>query len=152
MAGLMDDRFERTKGDWALSILLLAGSLFLFLVFYPKGGFVIGDKGIIYLNCLLLALFGWGFYRVFLRSYALRFTEGVLVIQSVLFPKHLAIEWLDSIRISRSPGLQGPKTVYTLQIKNGDPVEIPALGSMDLFIEKLAAMNGQLKVLDERLK
>jgi hypothetical protein len=148
-----DDRFERNQGDWALSLFLLVVSLVLFFVFYPKNGFVYGDKGIIYLNCLILGLFGWGFYRVFLRPYALRFTpEGTLLIQSVLFPKSLAIDWIESVHITEVPSRNGPKTVYTLQIKNGDPVVIPPLGSMDVFIEKIAAMNGHLKVLDERLK
>ena len=147
MTGNDEERFERTKGDWGFSIFWLVGSLILFLVFYPKGGFVIGDKGLIYLNCLFLAFFGYGFYRTFLQPYALRFTqEGMLLVQSVLFPKSLPAAWIESIRISGGK----PTTAYILQIKDGDPVEIPALGSVAGFLAKLKAAQPQVRIEDGR--
>ena len=145
------ERFERTKGDWGFSIVLLVGSLVFFLVYYPKGGFVIGDKGIIYLNCFILAMFGFGFYRVFLRPYALRFSpEGMLLVKSVLFPKSIPTAWIESVLIPEAPG--GKAGVYILQTKGGDPLEVPVLGSMSGFLANLQALQPQVKIEDGRAK
>ena len=143
-------RFERTRVEWALSILQILVSAALFVRFYPANGFVYGDKAIIYLTCFFIFLFLMAFYRTFLRPYALRLTpEGDLLIQSVFFPKRLAVEWIESLLIIETADPKVPKK-YTLQVKDGDPLEVPSLGDMPVFIERLTAMNPRMAILTVR--
>jgi len=144
-------RFERKAGDWVLSLSLMLAALILFVLTFPQYGFNTGNKMTLYWFFFLTVLFLFAFYRACLRPYALRFTpDGALLVKSVFFSKLVAVSAIESVLITETPDPKTPKVVYTLQVKGGDPLEIPSLGPMDIFMEKLAALNPQMNIEDKR--
>ncbi len=148
-----NDRFERTQVDWFSSIGLLVLSVVLFALFYPHHEFIRGDKMRIYPLCGALGLFLLMFYKAFLKPHAYRFQpDGTLLLKSVFFPKALPIAQLESVTITQTMDRKGPKDVYTLLLKGGDPIELPHLGNMRLFLEKLSTLNPEMEVRDRHPK
>ncbi len=144
--------FLKSFRDWFVSIFMLLLPLPLFWFFYPWSGFENGNKVLIYPLFIVLSLFFYGFYRIFLVPYRLQFqNEGILVIKSLLFPKVVAISEIQSVQITEKEGGKGSvQALYTLLLKNGDPIEIPSLIQIDYFLGKLSAQNQQIEIKDER--
>ena len=144
--------FQRSFGDWAVSIFMLLLPLPLFWFFYPRAGFENGNKELIYLMFIALSLFLYGFYRTFLAPYSLQFqTEGFLVIKSVLFPKIVAIAEIQSVQITENEGGKGPlQSAYALLLKDGDPIDIPALPRVEEVIEIFKTQYPSIEIKDGR--
>ena len=144
--------YQKSLRDWVVSILMLLLPLPLFWFFYPRSGFENGNKALIYLMFFALSLFLYGFYRTFLVPYSLQFqNEGILVINSLLFPKVVGISEIESILITEKEGGEGSaQAIYTILLKNGDPIELPSLIQMDYFLGKLSDQNQQIEIKDER--
>ena len=144
--------FQKSFGDWVLSIFMLLLPLSLFWFFYPRSGFENGNKGLIYLMFIALSLFLYGFYRTFLVPYRLQFQNGgILAINSLLFPKVVAISEIQSVQITeKGGGKSSVQAIYTILLKDGEPIELPFLTKMDYFVEKLKTQNPQIEIKDER--
>jgi hypothetical protein len=147
-------KFQKSAGDWIVSVFMLVIPIPLFVIFYPRTGFESGNKGLIYLLCFALFFFIYGFHKALLTPYSIEFQKDEsLVMQSVLFPKTLAVQELQSVRITESIGKNGSgKVVYEMILKDGDSLTLPALTHMAGFIEKLALLYPSIEIKDERLR
>jgi hypothetical protein len=145
-------QFQRPMSEWITSVSMIIAPLPVFWFFYPRSGFENGNKGMIYLLCLALFLFIYGFYKAFLIPCALQIQEnGSLMIKSVLFPKPVAAGEIESVRLTDSVGKKGAtRTNYEIILKDGESFAIPSLTHMRDFIEKLKALYPQIGIKDER--
>ncbi len=124
----------------------------LFWLFYPHSGFENGNKGLIYLLCFALFMFIYGFYKALLTPYCIEFQKDEsLVLKSVLFPKALAAQELQSVRITESVEKKGSgSVVYEIILKDGESFTLPTLTHMAGFIEKLALLCPSIEIKDGR--
>ncbi len=146
------DEFRRPMGDWIVSLFMLVIPIPVFLILYPHSGFETGNKGMIYLLCLFLFLFLYGFYRTLVMPSSVQFHGGEsLLIKSALLPKTLAPGEIGSIRLTEVMGSKGTtRTLYEIILKDGDSITLPPLTRMADFMKKLAALCPNLEIKDER--